>query len=137
MEKIKDYFDRYPQSDEVFENDGVLFHTRGAADSYSKGDTVKYTRAKVMAEAVISEQPTVNSEELELQKAADELKAKEEAEKDYAVLLETFKAESDVSAIKYEALKVYVKGFAIETADQKKETLIAALTEFKNTLTVE
>jgi hypothetical protein len=137
MEKIKDYFDRYPQSDEVFENDGVLFHTRGAADSFSKGDTVKYTRAKVMAEKVDSEELTVDSEELELQKAADELKAKEEAEKAYAVLLETFKAESDITAIKYEALKGYVKGFALVTSDKKQDTFIAALTEFKNTLTVE
>jgi len=137
MENIKDYFNRYPHNDEVYETDGVLFHNRGAAESYGKETPVRYTRAKVMAETVNSEQSSVNSEELELQKDADELKAKEEAEKAYAVLLETFKAESDITAIKYEALKSYVKGFALVTSDKKQDTFIAALTEFKNTLTEE
>lgn len=50
MEKLKDYFSRYPQSNEVFENNGVLFHTRGAADSYGNAsDTKRYTRTEVEA----------------------------------------------------------------------------------------
>lgn len=126
MENLKDYFNRYPHNDEVFETGGVLFHTRGAAESYGKETPVRYTREKVMS-------VTVDSDKDE----SDALKAKEDAEKAYSTLLETFKAESDITAIKYEALKGYVKGFALETADKKQETLIAALTEFKNTLTVE
>ena len=133
MENLKDYFNRYPNNNEVFENDGVLFHDRGSAESYGKGDVTKHTRTKVMAETIDNEQSTVDSEKAE----ADALKAKEDAEKAYATLLETFKDESDITAIKYEALKGYVKGFGIETADKKQDTFIAALTEFKNTLTVE
>jgi len=50
MEKLKDYFSRYPQSKEVFENSGVLFHTRGAADSFGNAsDTKRYTRNEIEA----------------------------------------------------------------------------------------
>ncbi len=47
MKKVKDYFERYPNSNEVFENGGKLFHTRGAADSFGKGETKRHTRAEV------------------------------------------------------------------------------------------
>lgn len=37
MNAIQDYFARYPRSVEVFQSeDGLLFHTRGAAESYGK-----------------------------------------------------------------------------------------------------
>lgn len=57
-DKIKDYFKRYPVSREVFENGNILFHTRGAADSYSKGETKKHTRISVN-----SEQPNGDSDQ--------------------------------------------------------------------------
>ena len=49
MDKIKDYFKRYPNSSEVFECGGLLFHTRGAAESYGKGDVKRYVRERVMS----------------------------------------------------------------------------------------
>ena len=116
MEQIKDYFDRYPHNDEVFEADGVLFHTRGAAESYTKGDVVKYTRAKVMAEPLAPEGENG------------------EAAKTAAIeLLKT----SDVEALDYNAMKALSKDLQLITADKKAETLKAALIEFKNTLTEE
>ncbi|MDR2557037.1 MAG: hypothetical protein LBC49_04910 [Bacteroidales bacterium] len=49
MEKIKDYFKRFPQSDECYEVDGRLFHTHGAAISFGS-DVKKWTRAEVEKE---------------------------------------------------------------------------------------
>ena len=49
-EKLKDYFIRYPHNDEVYENNGVLFHSRGAADSFGNAqDTKRYTRTEIEA----------------------------------------------------------------------------------------
>jgi len=45
--QLKDYFERYPNSMEVYVNGGVLFHDRGAADSYGQGETRRYTRADI------------------------------------------------------------------------------------------
>ncbi|MDR1199053.1 MAG: hypothetical protein LBK94_08615 [Prevotellaceae bacterium] len=49
MEKIKDYFERYPNSNECFEAGGRLFHTHGAAISFGS-DVKKWTRADVKKE---------------------------------------------------------------------------------------
>lgn len=46
MDKIKDYFDRYPNSEEVFENGGRLFHNSGAADSFAQTETKRYSRTE-------------------------------------------------------------------------------------------
>lgn len=63
MEKIRDYFNRYPVAQEVFENGGILFHTRGAADSYGKTDTTKYTRSQAEASVTEDEKPTESDPE--------------------------------------------------------------------------
>jgi hypothetical protein len=109
MEKIKDYFNRYPNSEEVYENGGVLFHNRGDADSYAKGDTKKYTR-----------------KEAEATKAAPEL-TKEQ-------IVETVKTVEDLSAVPYETQKLYAKVLGLTLANKKAETLLAALVAFKETL---
>lgn len=58
MNKIKDYFNRYPQSNEVYETDGVLFHTEGAAQSFGKGEITKHTRQEQIVEEQTVEEPT-------------------------------------------------------------------------------
>lgn len=127
--KIKSYFERYPKNDEVFENGGVLFHTKGAADSFGKSETKKYTRAELTAET--SEVPEV--ELTEEQKQA----AKEAAEKEAAELV---KAEAeklktaDIEKMDYNEMKRLVTLFKLAADDQKKETYIALLTSFKNSL---
>lgn len=50
MSQVKSYFERYPNSNEVFENGGKLFHERGAADSYGQSETTRYTRQQVEKE---------------------------------------------------------------------------------------
>lgn len=49
MSKVNSFFERYPNSNEVFENGGKLFHDRGAADSYGKSETKKYIRESARA----------------------------------------------------------------------------------------
>lgn len=54
MDKIKDYFKRYPKSKEVFECGGLLFHSRGAAESYGKGEVKRHAREGVTGAAEAS-----------------------------------------------------------------------------------
>lgn len=122
MEKIKDYFNRYPASDEVFENDGVLFHTEGAAESYGKGETTRYARKSVMETDTSDVAPEDTGD--------DETKKTVDLTED----IETVKATEDLSSLPYEELKRLVKVFDIKTDDQKKETFINVLTTFKNQL---
>lgn len=113
-EQLKDYFTRYPHNDEVYENNGVLFHNRGAADSYGNAkETVRYTRAKVMESPLNPPQGDLKKESEELLKVTD---------------LET---------AEYKVLKQLAKDLELTTSDQKAETLKAALVEYKTTLTVE
>lgn len=106
-ERLNDYFKRYPTSKEVFENGGVLFHSRGAADSFGKSETKKYTRK--------SSQKETGSDEKE------------------AMTL-FIRGVEDVSTLKYENMKVAVKQLGLEVSDEKKETFINALNAFKETL---
>lgn len=108
--KVKSYFDRYPLSNEVYEKGGKLFHTKGAADSYPKGDeTKKHTRGQIT--------DIVNDKKSEKEQAVELLKATE-----------------DIATLDYNVMRSLVKGLELTTAGQGKETLIAALTEFKTTL---
>jgi hypothetical protein len=85
--KIQSYFTRYPQSDKVFENGGILFHTQGAADSYGKGDTTKYTRAQVVAAE--TEAADLDAKVAAAVKAEADAKAAEEAADAAKVAAET------------------------------------------------
>jgi len=113
MDKIKDYFKRYPKSEEVFENSGKLFHTRGSADSFGKGETKRYTREQIEKERPLGGPAT------EKQKEAVILKIKEIA---------------DFSAVPFEQLKVWAKIIELNMADNKKDTLLKAFAGFKETL---
>lgn len=121
MEKLKDYFKRYPASQEVYENGGQLFHTRGAADSYGKGQTKKYTRKEVC-----SEQQAVNS-----QQASTDDNPVDEA----LILAATAKLkEADISTLSYQEQANMVNTLGLDVADKKAETMLKALTEYKETL---
>lgn len=116
-EKLKDYFTRYPNSDEVYENDGVLFHNRGAADSFGNAkETVRHTKAKVMAETILPE-------------GGDDEAAKTAA-------IELIKA-TDVETLDYNGMKAISKDLQLVKSDKKAETLKAALVEYKTKLTAE
>ncbi|MDR1984983.1 MAG: hypothetical protein LBQ28_09200 [Prevotellaceae bacterium] len=98
-EQIKDYFDRYPQSVEVYEADDRLFHTLGAAMSIS-AEPKKWTRKEVEASKA------------ESQNFVD----------------------IDLSALKQQELLKLAKELNVQTDDNKKETLLAALLEKQNEL---
>ena len=156
MEKIKDYFKRYPLSNEVYECAGVLFHNRGAAESYGKGDVTKHTResieAAVLADSGDDEDDDVlkaaraekaaqeAAEKAEAEKAAKEAAKKEAEEKAAAektAFVQTLKDTADLATIAYADRVKMVKGLELEAADQKAETLLAVLTAFKETLKAE
>ena len=126
-EKIKDYFTRYPHNDEVYENQGVLFHTRGAADSFgSAKDTLRHTRSKITA---ITEITQLNHNSV-VQNSDNTV----EVSKASAIqLLKT----TDIETIEYSALKSIVKDLQLVTLNQKAETLRIALQEYKQKLNVE
>jgi len=107
MEKIKNYFSRYPNNSEVFENGGKLFHTRGAAHSYNQGDTTRYTREQVEKPANDETKETVT------------LKVKEI---------------EDFSTIPTKQLREWAKTLEIKLANNKNETLFKAFADFKETL---
>lgn len=109
MEKINDYFKRYPTSEEVYENGGLLFHNRGAADSYGQGETNRHTR----------KQSAVN-EELSKNDAMANLKAVE-----------------DLSALSYDALKSFTKILELKPESNSKENILKVLSEYKATLNAE
>ena len=102
--QLKDYFERYPNSTECYENGGVLFHDRGAADSYGRGDTKRYARADICnkEDNIPSSLPPI--------------------------------AEVDINALSYEELKYYVAELGLQPAGNKKADLIDALTAYKDNL---
>lgn len=107
MEQVKSYFKRYPKSNEVFENGGILFHTKGAADSYGKTTTQHYTREQVEKTEENTEIVSAN---------------------------EFLQGEGIIADLSFETLKAYAKELELSTADNKKVTLIAALEQVRTTL---
>jgi hypothetical protein len=103
-EKIKDYFARYPNSQEVYENGGVLFHERGYADSYGKTETKKYTRQSLSIKTEIG---------------------------DKELAVEQLSAIEDLTLLPYKIAQKLVKDLELKTADNKQETLVQALLEYK------
>ena len=125
--KLKSYFERYPKNDEVFENGGILFHNKGAADSFGKSETKGYTRAEVTTpqspEGEVNDTDNVeltDEQKQAAQGAAELVKAE----------MEKLKV-ADIENMDYNEMKRLVSLFKLSSDDNKKETLIAVLTEFK------
>lgn len=95
--RIKDYFKRYPQNDEVYECGGVLFHTEGAAQSFGGGKVSRYVR---------------QGDTKQVQSVVPEGTLPPTSERTYKELL------------------AECRELGIETADNKKETLIEALNKY-------
>ena len=154
----QDYFERHSQSDECFiTSDGRVFHTYGHATSFAQehqlqDQTIESYKRNQISDAVensfrieLQGKLTKKYEELFGQLPSEEfdnetlesLISQEESrliqEKDDAEILEEFKS-ADIETADYNDLKAFAKHFKIVTADQKKETLIAALTDYKNSL---
>ncbi|MFT4168013.1 MAG: hypothetical protein QM653_02690 [Dysgonomonas sp.] len=124
MEKVKDYFKRYPVSQEVYENGGVLFHTRGAAESYGTGETKRYTRKD-------AEGATKAKEELS---AEEQARLAEEVKNNAIAKL---KATEDLNSLEYQELFKLSQDLGLKTANNKKPTILEALTAEKERLNAE
>lgn len=132
-EKVKDYFKRYPTSGECYVNGGLLFHTRGAADSYGKSETKKYTRNELQNNASQVE----DAEAARLAQEDADRKAQEEADKKAAQKVEAIKKianTEDLMSIPYQEQVKLVKALDLETENQKGETILKELSDYKETL---
>lgn len=65
LSPVIDYFERYPHSEECYENGGILFHDRGSADSYGKTETEKYTRTSLLDNKTSSVLPPIAEVDIE------------------------------------------------------------------------
>lgn len=109
IDKLQDYFERYPQSEEVYVTDGLLFHKRGMAESYGSGEAKRYTRKEV--EATTTEPAGKGDGSLTPEALGEQLKS----------------GAIEVDSLSYEQMKEYVQMLGLETADQKKATFAEAL----------
>lgn len=117
-EKAQDYFDRHPSSDECHvTSDGRVFHNKGGAQGFAgtldDQDIESYSRKVLEKEKSLAQEIDLGDNH--------ESKIKE---------LETL----ELSTANYNEMKALVKFFDVKVENQKAETLITALTEFKNTL---
>lgn len=113
-ENAKDYFDRHPQNDEChITSDGRVFHTLGAAQGFA---------------GTLDDQTIESFKRSVLEK---ESKTDDAGDKDAKL-----KELSELELVKenYNQIKGLVKFFDLKPADQKAETLISALTDYKNSL---
>lgn len=121
-----DYFERHPSNDEChITSDNRVFHNKGGAESFA-GTLDDKKISSFERKLVMKKDP----ENKEATKEADK-KEKTPAE---ILAMEVFLQKAEVEKLDYKDLKKLVQFFEIKTADQKAETLIAALTEFKTTL---
>jgi hypothetical protein len=110
-ELAADYFERHSTSNEChITSDNRVFHTKGSAKSFvSILDDKKISSFE--KEGLTSKKEDVDEDQL-------------------AVKLEELEA-TELVKENYEVLKDLVKYFQIKVADQKADTLIAALIEYK------
>ena len=101
-------------------------------DSINKRNEI---RLKLVEEytKLFQEKPSDDLEIEELEVLINQETAKLSKEADDKLIIEAFKT-FDIATGDYQEAKAYVKSFNIEVADQKADTLKAALTEYKNNL---
>ncbi len=136
--KALDYFKRHPYSKEChITSDGRVFHSIGTAQGFAgtlknrkiesyQVDTLlkEVEKEKEIQDATGKVEDVVTKEDVkEIEKATNEV---EDAKKS---LINT-----NVEDIEYNEMKGLVKLFNLESENQKKETLVKVLSEFKNTL---
>lgn len=116
-ETAQDYFDRHPLSNEChITSDDRVFHTKGSAQGFA--GTLDNQEIESFSRKVLEKEnvKTADPDEYDRETKIKELESLE------------------LVTANYNQMKSLVKFFAIDAADQKADTLIAALTEFKTTL---
>ncbi|WP_395060002.1 hypothetical protein [Flavobacterium sp.] len=122
-------FDTHPNLDCYFETaDGSCFFTENAAEAHSK--TLEDKKVKTVHNT--AEKSSNDSEEDKKAKVVHNTAEKSPNDSDDELILKVKELE-DTELVKenYIALKGLVKYFQIEVADQKADTLIQALTDYK------
>lgn len=116
-EKALDYFERHPSSTECYITaDGRVFHTLGSAQSFAgtlDDQTIESYKKSVLEKGI---QQSAGNDEAEKQEKLVEL------------------SELELVKENYQEIKALVKYFDLKPNDQKAETLISVLSEFKNSL---
>ncbi len=106
-EVINDYFDRYPDHNELFENGGKIFLSKSGAESFGATVTVTHTRQVAEMSVVSDDDDDQGNDDQGNDQGND-------APKDYR-------------AMKYPQLVAECNALGIAPTDNKKDTLIAAL----------
>ncbi len=110
-----DYFERHQSSNEChITSDNRIFHTKGSAESFTS----------------LLDDKKVRSYTRESKEVKNDAKNEEIDENQLKSKLAELEA-TDLVKENYQALKTLVKYFEIEVTDQKAETLIQALTDYK------
>ena len=121
IEKAQDYFERHPSSDECHvTSDGRVFHTLGSAQSMAgtlDDQTIESYKRKVLEKELAD----TGKSSTQTNEAEKETKLKE-------------LSELELVSGNYQQMKALASFFGLKPADQKVDTLIASLTEFKTTL---
>ncbi len=116
-EKAQDYFERHLSNSEChITSDGRVFHTLGSAQGFAgtlDDQTIESYKRSVLEKETSNESFDADAEK---QAKLEEL------------------ATLELVNENYQKIKALVKYFDLNPADQKAETLIAALTEYKNSL---
>lgn len=152
-EKALDYFNRHPSSKECHvTSDGRVFHTQGSAQSFAgtldNQDIESFKKSvlekevqdndsknseKVLSVTVNNLIPTPEQVADIITKAAAKTDVQDVPDADKAEKLKELEALELVSA-NYNEMKILVKYFDLKVENQKADTLITALTEFKQSL---
>lgn len=119
LELAQDYFDRHATSNECFiTSDGRVFHTPGTAEGFATtlqdNKVEKFTRDQVEKR----NEPTAED-------------SNDESNEDQLILKLAELDSLELVKDNYQAIKKLVNYFEIEVTDQKTETLIQALTDYK------
>ncbi|MCU7615660.1 hypothetical protein NZ698_00500 [Chryseobacterium sp. PBS4-4] len=149
-ESAQDYFDRHPSSNEChITSDGRVFHEKGNATSFANTldnqDIESFSRKVLEKEKSLSEEIVNVKNDKVLEVTINTLiPTKEQVAEQVKQVLENGAADREAKIKELEALelvtanynemKALVKFFDLKVENQKAETLITALTEFKNTL---
>lgn len=142
-EKAQDYFDRHPSSDEChITSDGRVFHNKGGALGFA--GTLDNQDIESYSRKVLEKAQSVKSDSGSIDAMIEGSKLPEDLKKDVQDIIKTAdeaRAEKiaelnalELDSSKYNEMKVLVKFFDLKVENQKAETLITALTEFKNSL---
>jgi hypothetical protein len=114
MGKIKSYFNSYPEADKLYEtSDGQVFLEKAKAETHAQ----RFKDGKVIMHVRGREETTKEDPEIAKAKAEEKLR--------------TMDFTADAKTLEQPELLLLAKALGVVTPDNKKATLIAALSELQ------